>query len=167
MRPLSLLFLAFSTATCLLPIPQADAQTLHLTVKNWRTYTHADATGTQCYVTSSPVSQSGNDKGRADPFVIVTRTSAHKNEVSVSSGYPYRAGSDVVVSVDKAPYHFFAKADRAWTKDGATDKMMVEKMKRGNTVIVKGVSKKGYHSQDTYSLSGFTKAYQKMDALCR
>ena len=145
----------------------AEAQTLQLTSKNWRTYTYGDAAGKQCYVASAPVKKAGNDKGRAEPFMLVTRIAPNKDEVSVSSGYPYREESDIVVLVDRAAYHLFAKADRAWTKDAATDKAMVARMKHAKTIMVKGVSAKGFHSQDSYSLAGFNAAYQKMSKLCR
>ncbi len=144
----------------------ANAQTLHFTAKHWRAYTYGDADGKQCYAASGPVKQTGNDKGRADPLFLVTRIATQRDEVSVSSGYPYREGSDIVVVVDRTAYHLFAKADRAWTKDAATDKAMVARMKHGKTVTVKGVGAKGFHTQDSYSLAGFNAAYQKLGALC-
>ena len=39
-------------------------------------------------------------------------------------------------------------------------------MKKGRTMIVRGISRRGTTSTDTYSLKGVTAALQKIDALC-
>ena len=40
-------------------------------------------------------------------------------------------------------------------------------MKRGQKLTVEGVSFKGTKTKDTYSLSGFSKAYRAISAKCK
>ena len=46
------------------------------------------------------------------------------------------------------------------------DQKLVSQMKRGDNLIVTGLSAKGVASQDTFSLDGFTKAYAAISEAC-
>ena len=43
---------------------------------------------------------------------------------------------------------------------------LVDAMKKGQRMIVRGVSSKGTETKDTYSLSGFMSAYKAINAKC-
>lgn len=145
----------------------AGAQTAQFSAGQWRTFTTNQGNSTICYIASQPVQESGNFKKRGVPFVMVTHRGATVDEVSVSSGYPYKETSDVAMTVDGKTTALFTKEDRAWAKDAATDTALVAAMKRGTRMNVKGESRLGTSSQDSYSLSGFTAAYTKMKELCK
>jgi Invasion associated locus B (IalB) protein len=143
------------------------AQTLHNTVRDWRVFSTMQGGAKMCYIASMPVEESGSYRSRGKPFMIVTHRSATLDEVSVSSGYPYREGKDVSVTIGKHTHPLFAQGERAWAKDSKTDMLMVDRMKEGSRLSVKGTSKLGTYSIDTYSLSGFSAAYSSMKSLCR
>ena len=44
---------------------------------------------------------------------------------------------------------------------------MVEAMRRGATMIVEGISSRGTHTKDTYSLTGFTAAHNAINEACK
>ena len=46
------------------------------------------------------------------------------------------------------------------------DKKIIKAMLKGNKLIALGVSKRGTKTKDTYSLSGFTKAYNEINNYC-
>jgi invasion protein IalB len=163
MKTLPALTLLF---TCLMSA-SVNAQTLQLTSKQWSVFTMNDAGRTSCYMASIPTAQSGNYKSRAEPFLLITHRSVTADEVNTSSGYPYKDASEVALTLDGAPYKLFTKEDRAWAKDATTDAALVSKMKQGTNVTIRGTSKRGTYSLDTYSLAGFTAAYQKMKTLCK
>ena len=58
-------------------------------------------------------------------------------------------------------------SETAWFKTDQYDKKAINRMKKGHKLVVKGTSQKGTYSVDTYSLSGFTKAYNRINSLCR
>lgn len=146
--------------------PSAHAQVLHFTSKHWRVFTTKQNGDTVCYIASVPTSKKGNYKKRGKPFVLVTHRGAKVDEVSVSSGYPYDVKKEVAVTIDKQRHQLFTQGERGWAKDSKTDTVLVSRMKAGNNMTVRGTSKLGTYSTDTYSLSGFTIAYNKMKKLC-
>ena len=56
--------------------------------------------------------------------------------------------------------------ETAWFKTDEYDATAIEKMKKGYKLVLRGTSKIGTYSIDTYSLSGFTDAYNKITGLC-
>ena len=51
-------------------------------------------------------------------------------------------------------------------KDAKTDKQLVEQLKAGGQAVIKGKSKRGTLTTDTFSLKGFSKAYNKISTAC-
>jgi hypothetical protein len=143
------------------------AQQLLETSGDWRIFSASVEGRTLCYAASVPTGKTGNYTKRGDPFLMVTGRSASTDEVSVAAGYPYKEGSEVTLTIDGTAFSLFTKGERAWAFDGAQDDRMIAAMMRGNTLTAKGTSPRGTYSLDTYSLKGFTKAHQRMKALCR
>jgi invasion protein IalB len=50
--------------------------------------------------------------------------------------------------------------------DKDADKKLVQAMVKGSTMVVQGTSARGNNTKDTYSLSGFTRAYQAIRQAC-
>jgi invasion protein IalB len=46
------------------------------------------------------------------------------------------------------------------------DKALVDAMRAGKTVMVKGTSSRGTETTDSFSLGGFTKAYAEIGKAC-
>lgn len=158
-----ILILTFSSASY--------AQTLKGEHKAWSVFTVKQSGEKICYITSSPIKKTGNYKRRGEPYLLVTYRGKGISEVSSSSGYPYKKNSKVDLSLNKkASFKLFTSSDTpkmAWAKDVSEDKRIISSMKKGSKLTIKGFSKLGTYSLDTYSLMGFTKAYNKMTSLCR
>ncbi len=121
-----------------------------------------------CYIVSEPKKQDGNYTRRGKPAVLVTRrpTPQVTDEVSVQPGYTYLEGSNVNVAVGQNQFVLFTRGAHAWTKDTSEDQKLIDVMKRGENMVIEGESSKNTTSTDTYSLLGFTKAYNAMVAAC-
>jgi len=57
--------------------------------------------------------------------------------------------------------------EQAWVKDVEDDEEMVKAMMSGNYAVAASRSLKDTCSLDVYSLIGFTKAYKKMQEVCK
>jgi invasion protein IalB len=144
----------------------ANAQVKDKAFKNWTVYT-ADLKGKKsCYIASFPTSKTGNYKKRDEPYMLVTKIGDGIFEVSVSSGFDYKANSDVKADVQGDKYNMFTKGDLAWAKDSKQDAKIVAAMKKKSNVNIRGTSLKGSYAVDKYSLSGFGDAYNRMNTLC-
>ena len=100
--------------------------------------------------------------------MLITHRPADKTRdvVSVVAGYSYKADSDVRVDIDGKNHTLFTHGERAWARDSATDRRLVDAMRSGRKMVVRGTSERGTATTDTYSLSGFTAAHQAITKAC-
>ncbi len=139
------------------------------TYGDWNVFTFEDDKGRTCYVASEPVKMDGNYSRRDPPVAMVARFPiAEPNvQVVVQSGYRYKKGSRVDVDIDGTKFSLFTHGDSAYADTPDDDAKIIRAMKKGRTMKIRGTSTKGTWSLDTYSLKGFTRAYQAMIRACR
>lgn len=138
--------------------------------KDWTAYSYNEGKNLVCYMASTPKKDEGNYKTRGDIYAIVTHRPADKsfNVVNFVSGYPFKKGTNVVVKIGTTSFNnLFTNEDSAWAPDDLTDKRLVEAMKRGERMIVEGISSRGTKTKDTYSLAGFSDAYKAISVKCK
>ncbi len=145
----------------------AAAQEKDKSFSNWTVYTTSLQGKKTCYIASFPVKKSGNYRRRDEPYLLVTRMASNVFEVSTSSGYPYKNGSDIKVDIDGKKYTMFTQGELAWAHGAKQDSEMVENMKKGSAMKVNGTSQLGTYSIDTYSLNGITAAFNRMNSICK
>jgi invasion protein IalB len=135
---------------------------------DWSAFQFSEDGNPACYMSSEPTKATGDYKKRGDVFAIVTHRPAEKRigEVSIIAGYSYKKDSTVAVAIGTQGFELFTQDDGAWALDAATDKKLVQAMRRGNRMVVKGTSARGTLTTDTYSLQGFTKAYRAIGKAC-
>ncbi len=135
---------------------------------DWSAFQFSEDGNPACYMSSEPTKATGDYKKRGDVFAIVTHRPAEKRigEVSIIAGYSYKKDSSVAVAIGKQNFELFTQDDGAWALDVATDKKLVQAMRKGNRMVVKGTSSRGTLTTDTYSLKGFTKAYRAIGKAC-
>jgi invasion protein IalB len=136
--------------------------------RDWNVYAFTQDSQKICYMASEPTKQEGDYTRRGNPAVLVTRRpgSPAVDEVSVQPGYSYREGSEVEVEIGGREFMMFTRGEHAWTKSQDADEALINAMKRGSNMTVRGTSLKGTYSLDTYSLLGFTAAYEAMVNAC-
>lgn len=136
---------------------------------DWNVWEVTESGQKICFIVSEPKKQTGNYTRRGKPAVLVARRPVPTvtDEVSVQPGYNYLQGSNVTVVVGDQVFTLFNRGGpHAWTKNDEEDQKLIEAMRGGASMIVEGESSKETTSKDTYSLLGFTKAYEAMVAAC-
>ncbi len=161
-------------ALVLLTLPTAlpaSAQTPRFigTHSDWTVYEVSDSRGKVCYIASEPTNQEGNYSRRGSPAALVARLPGDppSEQVSVQPGYAYRKDSAVDVEIEGRDFELFTEGEHAWARTDADDQALIDAMKRGVRMTVRGTSTRGTYSLDTYSLNGFTAAYEAMRGACR
>lgn len=137
---------------------------------DWTAYSYRDGKGVVCYMASTPKKDEGKYSKRGDIYVTITHRPGEKSfdVVNFVAGYTYKNGSNVTVKIGKDVFgRFFTDGDKAWGVDDKADRELVAAMKRGQRMIVDGVSSKGTVTKDTYSLKGFTGAYKAISSKCK
>ncbi|PIR37457.1 MAG: hypothetical protein COV35_10220 [Alphaproteobacteria bacterium CG11_big_fil_rev_8_21_14_0_20_39_49] len=145
----------------------ANSQEFKNSYQDWSVYTSYQNGRKLCYIVSFPTNKTGNYSRRGDPYVMITNVGGDRDEFSITSGYPYKEGTEPRAIIDNVEYKLsMTDGEFAWFKTEKYDNIAISKMKKGMKMRIKGTSTKGTYSIDTYSLSGFTAAYNKMHSLC-
>ena len=100
-------------------------------------------------------------------FISTRPAEKVKEEVSVIFGYGHKPSSDANIEVAGGSYAMYTQADGAWVKNAAEEPKLVETMRKGQDLTVKGTSAKGTVSTDVYSLKGLSLALDKIGQECR
>lgn len=156
------LLFAFSNTT------QANIKILDK-FKNWETHFTQDGENLVCFAVSMPVKKEPGNLNRAEARIFVTfRTKENiQDEVSVTSGYPYKKGEKVNVAVNEDNFGFESSDNFAWLTSKDQEIKIVNLMKNKNNAKVVGVSARGNKTTDSYSLLGFTDAYNSAKNKCK
>lgn len=152
----------------------AEQKTLG-TYGEWTAFTDKENGKPLCYIGSAPKKAEGAYTSRGATYVLVSIRPAETSSgvVTVEAGYSYKPDSKVNVDIDGTKYELYtrnrnndSKGD-AWAVGDDGDKALIATMKAGKSMIVKGTSSRGTLTTDTYSLSGFTAAYNAIDQACK
>ena len=135
---------------------------------DWAAYSYSTDSGSVCYIVSQPTDSEPKNVNRGPIFFLVTHRPAERvrNEVNTIIGYPFRENSTATVTVGDADFELFTSGDGAWAESADRDRAIVEAMKGGTTMSLKGTSWRGTNTTDRYSLSGVTAAMEKIDQEC-
>lgn len=162
----------FIFVLCLFLAPfqaQAGQPRLMATYGDWEVYVFYEGDNKVCYMASQPKLQQGDYTKRGDPFALITDRPAEntRDVFSYITGYTYKAGSEAVVSIDGTEFALFTQDETAWAPDADTDKKLAAAIREGSKMVVTGTSARGTLTTDTFSLSGSSKAYERMSDECR
>jgi hypothetical protein len=138
------------------------------TFQDWSAFAFTERGHRVCFVQSRPKSTEPKGVKRGPINTLVTHRPAENatDVVSILMGYPLRSGTDVEVDVDGTKFKLFIDKETAWAPDARTDSALSEAFMKGNEAVVKGLSTRGTHTTDTYSLKGFTAALSAINKAC-
>jgi invasion protein IalB len=142
--------------------------------RDWSIFEAGEGASKVCWIVSQPKSTSASRGGqtvevnRGDIFLMVAIRPADnvRNEVSFLSGYPFKEGSNVTVTVGSNDYTLFTTGENAWTQSGAEDDQITTAFRAGSEARVTGESSRGTRTSDLFSLSGFTAALDAARERC-
>jgi len=130
------------------------------TFQDWHAVAYKDGTRSGCYIGSKPKSEKGNYTRRGDVYVLVSiGPKTETGIVTLHAGYPFKEDSEVNVNIDGKSQTLLTSNEIAWAYDGE-DQAFIERMRIGKKMVVVGFSRRDTKTTDTYSLFGFTQAYE-------
>ena len=183
MNKIKLLFTLFAVAAfgANFAISDARAQTpdapkLIENHRDWSVYHYGSGAAEICYVLSKPKRErpSGLNRGRVF-FTVTHRADGTRNEVSLRAGYKFSPKSKPYARIGNEDFPFYTGAQEgdeerahwAWMHTHSEEAALIEAMKKGDQMTIKGTSSRGTLTTDTYSLLGVTKALAAIDKKCR
>jgi invasion protein IalB len=171
-RLLAALLAALLVAGALWSLPNSGARAQSIErigdFSDWSAFKYEEGGKPICFMASEPTKAEGNYTTRGKIHAMVTQRPGDNriDEVSIQAGYDYKEKSLVDVQVGTTKLRLFTEGGSAWAVDKDADKTLVQAMIKGNTMVVQGTSSRGTNTKDTYSLSGFTRAYEAIRQAC-
>jgi invasion protein IalB len=138
---------------------------------DWGAYTAEPENKKVCFSLAKPKSSTTSPAGRKrDPaylFISTRPAETVRNEISVIVGYPFRASSDATAEVGAAKFAMYTMNDGAWIKNVAEEARLIDAMRKGADLTVRGTSSRGTSSIDVYSLKGLAQAMDRVAQECK
>jgi invasion associated locus B (IalB) protein len=138
---------------------------------DWGAYTASPGGKKICFALAKPANQESVPANRPrDPaYLFVSSRPAEKvkDEVSIIIGYGFKPNSDATLELGGANYAMYTQNDGAWIKNAAEESRLVDAMRKGADVTIKGSSARGTATTDTFSLKGLAQALDKVGEECR
>ena len=134
---------------------------------DWEAYTRGGKADRFCYIVSKPKEASLRSR-RGDIFLLVWHRPA-KDEfdvVQIDAGYSFKKESQVEVKIGGKDWQLFTRDGNAWTYRGDDDANIIQAMRKGARLTVKGMSSRNNPTTDSYSLKGVTAAHRAMNKAC-
>jgi invasion protein IalB len=137
----------------------------------WGAYTAMPNGKKVCFALAKPATTNTVPPNRPrDPawmFISSRPSEKVRDEVSVIFGYGLKPNSDANIEVLGGSYAMTTQSDGAWVKNPADEPKLIETMRKGRDLTVKGTSARGTASTDVYSLKGLAQALDKVGQECR
>jgi len=122
-----------------------------------------------CMMISMPKRAEPTSVNHGDVYMTVTHRPRRKvrDEINFVAGYDLRTGSETTGTIGSTRYSMFTEGRNGWNYTQEDDSKMVASMKRGSTLVMRATSARGTNTTYTFSLTGFTAAYNAITEACR
>ena len=138
--------------------------------QDWGAYVASPGGKKVCFALAKPkaMKASKDDVKRDQAYMFVATRPAEsvKNEVSIIVGYPLKKDADAIAEIGSTKFAMFTQNDGAWIKNAAEEPQLIDAMRKGSDMLVKGTSSRGTNTTDTYSLMGITNALDRVAKEC-
>jgi invasion protein IalB len=138
---------------------------------DWMAYSASPSTGKVCFAIARPARSDTTPPGRKrDPAMIYISTRPKeqvKDEISIDIGYPFKPGTDATATIGSAKFDMYTDKEGAFIKNASEEKRMIDAMRKGADLVIKGMSSRGTATTDTFSLKGMAQALDKVAQDCR
>lgn len=133
----------------------------------WTAYVMTENNKKVCYMASQPTESKGNYTKRGPVYAVVTHRPVDKkySVINFQAGYQFAPGSEIQVTVGEKKFTLFTEGEGAWARDDQ-DQILVKEMAKAGKLTVNGTSCRGTKTEDTYSLSGSSRALTAINQAC-
>ena len=166
------------------------------TFGDWNVFVGEVGKGRICYTLAQPKSREPTSLTRDPGYAFISDRPSEgvRNEVSFIMGFDVAAGDAAesnpdakpgekaaskasaksktsaapapVALVDQASFEMLPKGGNLWVKNAAKESALIAEMRKGAKLVIKAASLRGHQSIDTYSLTGFAQAMERLQKEC-
>lgn len=131
---------------------------------HWTAAVYGQGHDKVCYAFTTAQDSTPAMQGRGKAMLTVSERHDARDEVSVNAGYEYPHDAKVKLTVGSADFPLYTQKDMAFAADGHG---AVAAFKIGNAATLAGTAARGQSMvTDTFSLDGFSAAYEAIVRAC-
>jgi len=140
---------------------------------NWTAYSSGAGSSLTCYALSKPRASRPATAKRSAVYLMVSDWPSRKvkGETQIVYGYQASEKGAAALGVGADKFTFFirnnGKEGSAWLQQLGDNARLITAMQEGVSAVASGVSMRNTKTSDTYSLSGFKDALEKIHAVCQ
>jgi hypothetical protein len=90
-----------------------------------------------------------------------------RNEISFVMNFDLKENVEHQAIIGNERFALSAKGQNMWLKNPAEEARMLDVMRRGSSLEVKGTSKRGNPTSDKYSLAGISQIVKRVEDACK
>ena len=174
---------------------EASKPSLVATFGDWNVFVGEVGKGRICYTLAQPKSREPASLTRDPGYAFISDRPSEgvRNEVSFIMGFDVSGGDTAessseakpekaskssaksktsaaaaapVALVDQASFEMLPKGGNLWVKNAAKESALITEMRKGAKLVIRAASLRGHQSIDTYSLTGFAQAMDRLQKEC-
>ena len=134
---------------------------------NWAAYWAAPDGRKICFAAARPASAQTRSRPPTYLFITSRPQDKIKDEVSAIASFPFKASADATAVVGGKNFTLATQADGAWVKNSADETKLIEAMRKGGDLVLKGTTDRGLQSTDTFSMKGLAQALDRIARECK
>ena len=138
------------------PAQQASGPQRLGTFGEWTAATHTEGGSKICYAFTRP-------DGNANALLTVTHRPQGRDQVALRLGRAFPRNAEVTVDVGDKDLNFYTAGDNAFARDG---RATVTAFRNGRDAVAKSPAANNRSTTDTFSLQGFSAAYDAISREC-
>ena len=130
---------------------------------DWIAATHQEAGQAVCYAFTRALTSAPELPGRGGVVLTVTQRRSGRDAVALEAGFPYAPNATVTVQADQNGFDFYTAQRAAFARKGHD---AVVAFQAAGRAVARSPGPRETTVTDTFSLKGFTAAYQAISKAC-
>jgi invasion protein IalB len=139
------------------------------TAGKWQAFSSQQGRSKVCYALSKAESRMPANLKDVDGLLFVATRPAEgvRNEISFVMNFDLKEDVEHQAIIGSERFALVAKGKNMWLKNPAEEPRMLDALRKGSGLEVKGTSKRGNPTSDKYSLAGMSQTVKRAEDACK
>lgn len=139
------------------------------TAGKWQAFSSQQGRSKVCYALSKAETRIPANLKDVEGLLFVSNRPGEgvRNEISFVMNFDLKEGVEHQAIIGNERFALVAKGQNMWLKNPAEEPRMLDALRRGSGLEVKGTSKRGNPTSDKYSLAGISQIVKRAEDACK
>lgn len=139
------------------------------TAGKWQAFSSQQGRSKVCYALSKAETRMPANLKDVEGMLFVSSRPGEgvRNEISFVMNFDLKEGVEHQAIIGNERFALAAKGQNMWLKNPAEEPRMLDALRRGSGLEIKGTSKRGNPTSDKYSLAGISQIVKRAEDACK